>query len=111
MHAFAVAYSHDPARRQTSLGTHRDDSDYTINLCLATTADGADLVLEGSGAVYRHAPLRGVIHRGDVVHRVDELRSGERSCVIVWVKLEDPPEGGDAAAAAAGDAGAASATS
>ena len=92
MHAFAVSYSHDPARRQTSLGTHRDDSDFTINLCLSTTAAGADLVLEESGVVYRHAPLRGIIHRGDVIHHVDELASGERSCVIVWVKLSAPED-------------------
>jgi hypothetical protein len=36
LHAFYIKYSPEPGVGQVSLGRHRDDSTFTINLCLST---------------------------------------------------------------------------
>ena len=101
LHAFSVAY--DLAGANTALAAHRDDSHYTINLCLLAEAVGGDLQFEGragsggcaageegGGAwVYRHQTARGIVHRGSLVHRVLPLEGGQRENVIIWVTLAD----------------------
>ncbi len=36
LHAFYIKYSPEPGVGQVSLGRHRDDSTFTINLCLSS---------------------------------------------------------------------------
>jgi len=84
----------------TSLATHVDDSTYTINLCVGEAAfAGAALVFNGARGRdaagpagppfrYEHARHRGLVHRGNLQHHVEELTAGEREAVIIWVTLE-----------------------
>jgi hypothetical protein len=90
IHAFSVKYSHSPGIQQTHLGRHRDDSDFTINVCLSNDSRGANLVFDTSGFVYTHKAGRGMIHTGDLEHHVDELETGDRECIIIWVRLSKP---------------------
>jgi hypothetical protein len=39
LHAFFIKYSAEPGVAQTSLGRHRDDSTFTLNLCLSSSPD------------------------------------------------------------------------
>jgi hypothetical protein len=93
IHAFSVKYSHSPGIQQTNrlpLERHRDDSDFTINVCLSSDSRGGNLVFDASGVVYTHKAGRGLIHTGDLEHHVDELETGDRECVIIWVRLSKP---------------------
>jgi len=87
IHAFSVKYSRSQHAQQTSLGRHRDDSDFTINVCLSNDSTGADLVFDASQRTYTHVAGRGLVHNGDLEHHVTELESGDRECVIIWVRV------------------------
>jgi hypothetical protein len=87
IHAFSVKYSRSQDARQTSLGPHRDDSDFTINVCLSNDSTGAELVFDASRLNYTHVAGRGLVHNGDFEHHVTELESGDRECVIIWVRV------------------------
>ena len=87
VHAFYLLYS--PSVGQLSLDMHRDDSSYTINLCLAASEDmtGSALRFPVSGYCYQHASGRGIIHKGSLPHYVEPLTAGERENIIIWVTL------------------------
>eukprot|EP00386_Alphamonas_edax_P008723 GDKI01028400.1.p1 GENE.GDKI01028400.1~~GDKI01028400.1.p1 ORF type:complete len:135 (-),score=39.81 GDKI01028400.1:153-557(-) len=89
VHAFYIKYG--TAVGQTSLGVHRDDSHWTLNLCLSVSSDppltGSDLVFPASGMRYTHQAGRGIMHRGELAHQVEGLVGGERENLIVWVTL------------------------
>jgi hypothetical protein len=106
VHAFHIQYAmgDGPAPRMTKLAKHCDSSDFTINLCCSDSSfTGSDLVFSGfagtNGAErvlpkefrYVHRPFRGVVHRGALQHWVEELTSGSRESVIIWVRCGEPP--------------------
>jgi hypothetical protein len=90
----------EPGPVMTKLGLHVDDSTWTINACISETAfSGSDLLFtglkhpEGKERVfppysYRHAPFRGVVHRGFLQHSVNDLTSGSRESIIIWVTCD-----------------------
>jgi hypothetical protein len=101
VHAFCIKYAMGDdaaAPEMRALAMHVDDSTYTINLCVSDTAfSGCELVFSGrEGAdgrvavlpneyTYRHKPFHGVIHRGSLQHWVENLTSGSRESIIIWV--------------------------
>ena len=118
LHAFYIKYSASVG--QTSLDLHRDDSAYTINVCLSADESCGSALRFPSGAfsrafnsarsesgsgekytvfdflaaggvpdgfLYAHEAGRGVIHKGDLNHYVENLSSGGRENLIVWVTI------------------------
>jgi len=82
IHAFFVSYD---VSKQTNLGLHVDDSTFTINICLSNTSTGCELVFDQIGFTHVHRPLVGIVHGGKIQHHVEDILSGERACIIIWV--------------------------
>jgi hypothetical protein len=126
IHAFDIKYlsrvegGHRPIK--TKLGLHVDDSTWTINVCVnETDFSGCGLMFTGlkhpegkerafPPFTYRHAPFRGVVHRGFLQHSVSDLTGGSRESIIIWVSCaragigtsEDSTACGDGTHAGAG---------
>jgi len=115
-HSFIVRYK---AGEDINLKTHKDDSDFTLNLCLGRSFEGADVFFHESpgqspsassndrGDEYafphpddckycvfkhEHTPGMALLHLGRHVHGVNSLRSGERMSLIVWCRFRPYPE-------------------
>ena len=84
IHSFYVKYENE---KQFSLGSHIDDSTFTINICLNNNSTGTDLVFDDAGIRYMHKTGVGIIHLGIHRHHVEPIISGSRENVIIWVTL------------------------
>ena len=85
LHAFYIKYS---GAKQRSLGSHVDDSSFTINLCLSSSSKGGDLIFDDLGITYPHKAGQGLIHQGSLKHHVTDLVDGERENIIIWVTVD-----------------------
>jgi len=106
-HSFIVSYNLNEDR---DLKPHRDDSNFTFNLCLGKEFSGAELyfhrIIEGACTLgddpnmehtgidcpncilrYKHNVGECLIHSGTVVHGVDPLVSGSRTNLIIWCRV------------------------
>lgn len=98
-HAFLTMYG-DNANSDLSL--HVDASHITLNVCLYSDAEGADLVFTGNRCG-RHlddtfeSDLRkfkfvqgdALLHLGNQRHYASPLLSGQRKNLIIWSRLDD----------------------
>ena len=81
---FSIIYN----RIQRNLGLHRDDSLYTINMCLKSTAEENEVVFQ----INRReivVPIEEdymLIHYGNIPHYTRDLLSGERINIVMWFK-------------------------
>lgn len=97
-HAFLTSYGED-ANQDLSL--HVDASHLTLNICLESNVDGADLVFTGARcrqhvdeAPDKHSVSvrfrRGdaLLHLGNQRHLVTPLNSGRRHNLVIWYRLD-----------------------
>ena len=94
-HGFCIHYGPDADR---DLGFHADDATLTLNLCLESTAEGAEVVFEGTrciehrqGPTHREVhwtpqPGEALLHLGANRHRTDRLWRGRRRNLVVWCR-------------------------
>lgn len=86
-HGFTVSYSN----KQRSLDVHHDDSDITLNICLGGDFKGGKLVfLDDDGksvAKLEHVVGRAVLHPGAHYHQAQNIKSGNRTNLIMWCSL------------------------
>ena len=80
------------------LGVHADDATLTLNLCLGSTAEGAEVVFEGArcieprrGPTHREVrwspqPGEALLHLGANRHRTGRLWRGRRRDLVVWCR-------------------------
>lgn len=97
-HAFMTSYSEE---ENHDLDLHVDASHITLNLCLTSNAQGADLVFTGSrcqqhvdGPPEPSRPVRfragdAVLHAGNQRHFVTALAGGGRKNLVIWYRLAD----------------------
>lgn len=84
IYAFYIKYDN---KVQKKLDIHRDNSTWTINICLSNNLSDGKLVFVKSGIVYSHTSNDGIFHRGSLEHYVDKVNSkGNRENIIIWVK-------------------------
>lgn len=84
IYAFYIKYDN---KVQKKLDIHRDNSTWTINICLSNNLSDGKLVFVKSGIVYSHTSNDGIFHRGSLEHYVDKVNSkGTRENIIIWVK-------------------------
>jgi hypothetical protein len=79
--SFGISYD----QGHKGLQLHIDDSVYTINLCLHSTARGNEVVFNEMVVV---DPLEdfALVHSGRMPHHTNELMEGERTNVVLWFK-------------------------
>eukprot|EP01060_Flectonema_neradi_P013208 TRINITY_DN19986_c0_g1_i1.p1 TRINITY_DN19986_c0_g1~~TRINITY_DN19986_c0_g1_i1.p1 ORF type:complete len:457 (+),score=70.41 TRINITY_DN19986_c0_g1_i1:68-1372(+) len=91
-HIFTIKY-----REGLDLGLdmHTDDSDITINVCLGRVFEGSGLQFCGfmgqeghrkASAKIKHSIGRCLIHLGRLRHGADDITSGERQNLIIWLR-------------------------
>jgi predicted 2-oxoglutarate/Fe(II)-dependent dioxygenase YbiX len=84
-HGFVVNY--DP-KKQGSLDLHEDSSAVTLNACLGRGFTGGKLVFRDDGgkilARVEHKVGQAVLHLGEQQHEAQNIRSGQRSNLILW---------------------------
>ena len=99
-HGFSVSYGNGADR---SLGFHADDATVTLNLCLDTDADGAEVVFEGvrcidhrqelhrpeERAVWSPLPGEALLHLGAHRHRTLPIGRGTRTNLVIWCRDAD----------------------
>lgn len=73
---------------QKTLKLHKDDSFYTINMCLESTAEGNEVVFVCGD---KEIPVNikedhMIIHLGNHAHFTNEITSGKRTNVVLWYK-------------------------
>jgi hypothetical protein len=83
IHAYYIKYNNS---LQKSLEKHKDDSTYTINLCLSNTSNESKLIFDDINYEYKHKECVGIIHSGSLYHHVEDICFGERENIIVWIK-------------------------
>ena len=84
IYAFYIKYDN---KIQKKLDIHRDDSTWTINICLSNNLLDGKLVFVKSNIVYTHTSNYGIVHRGLLEHYVDNIKSqGQRENIIIWIK-------------------------
>jgi hypothetical protein len=83
IHAFYIKYNNS---LQKSLEKHRDDSTYTINLCLLNTSNEGKLIFDDVNYEYNHKECFGILHSGSLYHHVEDIGFGERENIIIWIK-------------------------
>jgi hypothetical protein len=83
IHAFYIKYNNS---LQKSLEKHRDDSTYTINLCLSNTSNEGKLIFDDVNYEYNHKECFGILHSGSLYHHVEDIGFGERENIIIWIK-------------------------
>jgi hypothetical protein len=97
-HSFITSYSKE-ANQDLSL--HVDASHITLNICLENQAQGADLVFTGTRCrehvdTLPDDPMTrltfragdAVLHAGNQRHFVTALKSGVRTNLVIWMRLE-----------------------
>ena len=97
-HSFITRYSAD-ANQDLSL--HVDASHITINICLESRTQGADLIFTGTRCRshvdtapdepmtrFRFRSGDAVLHAGNQRHFVTPLESGIRTNLVIWMRLE-----------------------
>lgn len=93
-HSFIVQYK-ATGRGDIGLDMHHDASEVTVNICLGKDFEGANLRFCGhAGAVnhrklqttYQHRKGYAVIHLGRHRHGADDIKSGERLNLIMWLR-------------------------
>lgn len=91
-HSFIVQYECDG---DVNLDMHTDDSDITLNVCISPKFTGGELDFCGHRGkknhrkyqgLYQHALGRGVLHLGTHRHGARDIRSGQRSNLIIWCR-------------------------
>eukprot|EP01064_Diplonema_japonicum_P008607 TRINITY_DN16054_c0_g1_i1.p1 TRINITY_DN16054_c0_g1~~TRINITY_DN16054_c0_g1_i1.p1 ORF type:complete len:427 (+),score=47.64 TRINITY_DN16054_c0_g1_i1:383-1663(+) len=91
-HSFTVRYRTD---EDLGLDMHTDDSDVTVNICLGKDFEGAGLHFCGfideadhrkSPKQVRHRKGHCLMHRGNLRHGADNITSGERQNLIIWMR-------------------------
>jgi hypothetical protein len=96
-HGFSVRYGRGADR---DLGFHADDATLTLNLCLESDADGAEVVFEGVRCLQHrqspHAPHERVVwaprpgeallHLGAHRHRTLPISAGRRTNLVLWCR-------------------------
>lgn len=96
---YVAGYSASPsagdATPRQRLVSHTDDSEVTLNVCLADTFSGGALQFSGlrgtpeeGELVGEYAPQAGraIIHAGRHLHAVTEVTKGDRYALIVWAR-------------------------
>ena len=83
IHAFYIKYNNS---LQKNLEKHRDDSTYTINLCLSNSSNEGKLIFDDIDYKYKHKECLGIIHPGSLYHHVEDIGVGERENIIIWIK-------------------------
>jgi len=83
IHAFYIKYNNS---LQKSLEKHRDDSTYTINLCLSNSSNEGKLIFDDINYEYKHKECLGILHSGSLYHHVEDIGFGERENIIIWIK-------------------------
>lgn len=73
-------------KKQRSLSSHTDQSEFTFNGCLSGKFTGGELVVYDGDKrkVLEQQQGRVFVHRGDVVHRAMPIRSGARTNLVLW---------------------------
>jgi hypothetical protein len=83
IHAFYIKYNNQV---QKNLDKHRDDSTYTINLCLKNSSKAGKLIFDDFDYSYQHQSGKGILHSGNLYHHVEDIEEGERENIIIWIK-------------------------
>ena len=84
IYAFYIKYDN---KLQKKLDVHRDNSTWTINICLSNDLSDGKLVFVKSGIEYTHTSNYGIIHKGYLEHYVDNVKShGNRENIVIWIK-------------------------
>jgi hypothetical protein len=83
IHAFYIKYNDS---LQKSLEKHKDDSTYTINLCLSNSSNEGKLIFDDINYEYKHKECFGILHSGSLYHHVEDIGFGERENIIIWIK-------------------------
>ena len=85
-HGFTVSYS----KKQRSLDRHVDSSIITLNICLGGDFKGGKLVFSDDDgdvlAKLDHKVGTAVLHPGDYLHEAKNIRSGQRTNLILWCR-------------------------
>lgn len=97
--AFTVQYDTEGDK---DLGTHFDNSEVTLNICLGGQFDGSVLCfasqepMRGAAGGTKqsayselrigHRPGVAVLHRGNRLHCVEPILSGQRSNLVIWMR-------------------------
>lgn len=99
-HGFSVSYGRGGDR---SLGFHADDATVTLNLCLASDAQGAEVVFEGvrctdhrqdahrpeERIAWAPEPGEALLHLGAHRHRTLPISRGARTNLVIWCRDAD----------------------
>jgi hypothetical protein len=93
-HSFVVQYE---VGKAVDLALHSDNSDVTVNMCLADGFEGGEVFfgsVRGQNKTahednqvkytYKHQKGRGVLHLGEHLHGATPITSGKRYGLIVW---------------------------
>jgi hypothetical protein len=83
IHSFYIKYNPSV---QKNLDKHRDDSTYTINICLSNSSNEGKLIFDDMNYSYAHQECFGILHSGTLYHHVEDIGVGQRENVIIWVK-------------------------
>lgn len=89
-HSFVVQYQHG---QDLGLDMHTDDSDVTLNVCLADEFKASGLTFCGDVGTpghrdlsfqYQHVRGTGLLHLGRRRHGADDIEEGSRTNLIMW---------------------------
>lgn len=87
--AYAMTVEYD-VKKQSSLATHYDSSDVTLNVCLGGKFTGGDLLVYNAAgkltARIKQRPGRAIVHLGKTLHRAAKLTHGTRTNLVLWCK-------------------------
>lgn len=74
---------------ESGCDAHTDDSDLTVNICLAFRGTGGSLGFDVGGGraplLCAHATGHAFVHRGSLAHSVAPMESGERVNLVLFV--------------------------
>jgi len=71
---------------QKELKAHKDDSSYTINICIIEPEIGAELLFTDLNVEIQQKKYEIYFHRGCEEHLVKPLVQGKKKNIIIWIK-------------------------
>jgi len=81
--AFMIQYD---TTYQKELKIHKDDSVYTINICIIEPEEGANLVMTDLNVSIEQKQYEIYFHKGCETHLVEPLIKGIKKNIIIWIK-------------------------